>query len=179
MEFREWMEARTHGHDLKHVYHWDTESSWNRVLQKQGIGLWVSPNKDWNDHWAAAMVSGQEHDRGEKTFYLHTIGMPRDLYNKHKAEGRTAGNRFGQTSGDAREFVIPPQEWEMLVPVNAKPFKRSELLKRHFRHLRRREMATGKNTGDLATSAHPGSTGSPTSPEDIANWRQMRGEGEE
>lgn len=179
MEFRSWLEARTHGHDLKHVYHWDSESNWRKVLQKQdhNYGLWVSPNKDWNDHWASAIVSGQD-DQRRRVFYLHTIGIPRDLYNKHKGQDRTAINWFGPETGDAKEFLILPQEWNSLIFVNVRPFKRSDLLKKHFRHLRRREMSTGRETGELASSSHPGATGKPTSSNDIAKWRWLRGDGE-
>ena len=52
MKFKQWLEARDSGtkwHDMKIVYHWDTESNWNKVLRRQKMGLWVSPNKDIND----------------------------------------------------------------------------------------------------------------------------------
>ena len=174
MEFRNWLESRTFKHDLKYVYHWDSESSWNRVLNKQKRELWVSPNKDWNDHWAVWMVSGQGDDQGVQIFYLHTIGMPRDLFRQHQARNKRAFTFFGNKEGQGSEFVIPSEEWSLLVPVGVKAFKRSELLKKHFRHLRRKEDFLGMQTGEFSRSMHPGATGGPVTDMDLQRWKRIQ-----
>jgi len=173
MQFSKWIESDTYSHNLKMVYHWDIESDWNKVLQKQdpNYGLWVSPNKDWNDHWASTIVSGSG-DFDKHSFYLHIIGMPRELFRKYHSNQQTVPSRFGIYSGEAKEFVISPEDWDRITPVNVIQYKRSDMLKKHFRHLRRKEQHEKRPTGFYSTSNHPGSTGNPVSDREVDKWKK-------
>lgn len=141
--FRGWLEARTYAHQGKIVYHWSTESSWNKVLQKQKIGLWVSPNSNMNDFWASWLVSGNDHEN-RMTYYLHKIMMPRDLYAQYieKERGTWAPHAV-------RELVIVPQHWNLIRHVGVTEHRRSELLKRSVAADRRREQHRGWEPGRL------------------------------
>ena len=150
-------ESRTYRDQLKLVYHWDTESDFYKVLQKQGrvfpskrakkngrqydrealsrvYALWVSPNKDWNDHWAAWAVRANDY-KGKVSFYLHTIGMPRELYERYKNKERSGWDENNQA---IPEFVITQADWPQLVPISVKEYTRKEILNKHDAHSQRR-----------------------------------------
>ncbi len=156
MKFKQWLEARDSGtkwHDMKIVYHWDIESNWNKVLRRQKMGLWVSPNKDINDSWATWMVSGNERDEGgegKNTFYLHKTGMPRDLFSFYYNI-----ERKGWAPNAPRELVIAPEHWNQLEPISISSHQRSELLKRSFRANRRREIHHNLPHGRLSPIKNP------------------------
>jgi hypothetical protein len=167
--FKEWLEARTYRDQqrLRTVYHWDTESDFYKVLQKQGrnflskrgkraersgntfpgfrqeprvYALWVSPNADWNDHWAAWMVRGNYNSKS--TFYLHKIGMPEELYQKCLNFERPNWDEEGQA---VPELVIMQKDWESLVPLGVQAFSRKELLDKTQANMVRRN-THGKET---------------------------------
>lgn len=147
-------ESKTYKEQPKLVYHWDTESDFYKVLQRQGrnfpskkskksarqydsealhrvYALWVSPNKDWNDHWATWMVSANNAEGGKNSYYLHTIGMPRELYEKYRAKERL---NFDSNKMPVQELVISQADWPQLIPISVKQFSRKELLSRTFAH---------------------------------------------
>lgn len=157
MKFKAWLEGQTYSHDLKLVYHWDIESDWYKVLHKQGrnfpskqskkrareydpealqrvYALWVSPNKNMNEFWARWMASSREHREGT-VFYLHTIGMSRDLYQKYLDKERRNWN-----PRSPMEFVISQEDWDQLIPISVKKYSRKELLKLSSAASRRAEL---------------------------------------
>ena len=36
MQFKKWLESKTYADQVKYVYHWDQESDFYKVLQRQG-----------------------------------------------------------------------------------------------------------------------------------------------
>ena len=155
-------ESRTYKEQLKLVYHWDVESNFYKCLQKQGrlfpskkakenmrkydsevlarvYALWVSPNKDWNDHWAHWMVRSNNFEQGKKSCYLHTIGMPRSLYEKYRTIER---KNFDDNKMPVQEFVVRQEDWDKLIPISVKEVSRKELLNRTFAHDARRAAHT-------------------------------------
>ena len=141
-------ESGTYADQMKYVYHWDVESEWYKVLQRQGhrkntrtrktykrerdlpiMALWVSPNADANESWARWMVSAT--DYRSQSVYLHTIAMPRRLYAYYTQMEQPEGNK---------EFVINEEHWDQLIPVSVKRYNRSDLLKMSFAQARRREL---------------------------------------
>ena len=144
--FQEWLEARTYADQVKYVYHWDTESDWYKVLQKQGLrqvkrknrpenpvkAVWVSPSKDANESWATWAVSAAE--AGWETIYLHTIAMPRALYHYYYSFESKADTQ------PVKEFVINERDWNQLTPVSVKPYRRSDVLRMATAFQRRAEM---------------------------------------
>jgi hypothetical protein len=144
MHFKQWLESRTYADQVRYVYHWDVESDWHKVLQKQGgrnssgesmwKALWVSPNKDANESWATWIASGAEGNHPKTSFYLHTIAMPRDLYRKYYEKEANWDKQA------VRELVIDSADWDQLRHVSVKYYSRSELLKLSFANDRRTEI---------------------------------------
>lgn len=136
MQFKEWLESRTYAHDIKVVYHWDIESDFYKVLRKQGTGrdeygrimlLWVSPNKHSNEIWANHVGDVDN----KKTFYLHKIGMPKDLFNEYVEREKTQHNALPSAfrRSPLPELAIMQKDWSKLIPISTTPYYRSEMLK--------------------------------------------------
>lgn len=167
MSFKSWLESRTYVHDLKLVYHWDTDSDFYKVLNKQGrnfpskrakkklrqfnseslqrvYALWASPNKSMNEFWASYILSSNV-NRPSTKFYLHTIGLPRYLYQRYLEKERDVWS-----PQSPREFVIPSNDWNKLTPISVKEYSKKELLGLSSSSRKRRELHQKYEPGALS-----------------------------